>query len=180
MKKERIAIFDLDGTIVNTDNANSAAYRVALSKAGIRNVTGVYGRMTANVIGMVVNGISQTGMDDIVRMKVEAYCKELWRCCLGSAAEAFHCVIVRRNMFDKIVLLTDSAERRAMETLRYYGLEHYFDEIVCNGGHGNKYENYFKVFDSDPAACVVWENEEGQIMSAIATGVKMENIRKVG
>ena len=180
MKKERIAIFDLDGTIVNTDSANSASYRVALAKAGIRNIEGIYGRMTANVIGMAVNGISQAEIDDIVRMKVEAYCKELWRCCLGSAAEAFRCVIVGRDMFDKVVLLTQSGERRAIETLRHYDLEHCFDEIVCNGGQGNKYDNYFRAFDSDPAACVVWENEDGQIKSAIAAGVKMENIRTVG
>ena len=55
-----------------------------------------------------------------------------------------------------------------------------FDEIVCNGGVGDKFANYFDSFDTDPAACVVWENEEGRIKSAIAAGVKMENIRKVG
>ena len=89
-------------------------------------------------------------------------------------------MILSRNTFDKIVLLTQSAERRALETLRYHGLVKCFDEIVCNCGRGNKYANYFAAFDSDPAACVVWENEEGQVMSAIAAGVKQENIRKVG
>ena len=35
-------------------------------------------------------------------------------------------------------------------------------------------------YDSDPAACVVWENESEKIKSAIAAGVKAENARKVG
>jgi FMN phosphatase YigB (HAD superfamily) len=84
-----------------------------------------------------------------------------------------------RNAFSKVVLLTDSAESRAYETLRFWSLDGSFDEIVCNGGHGDKYTNYFKAFDSDPAACVVWENENRQIHAAIAAGVKNEDIRKV-
>jgi len=99
---------------------------------------------------------------------------------LGQAADDFRCVLLNRNAFDKVVLLTDSTERRAMETLAHYGLTRQFDEIVCNGGRGDKFANYFGSFDSDPAACVVWENEDGKIRSAIAAGVKMENIRKVG
>ncbi len=91
----------------------------------------------------------------------------------------FRCVLVHRSAFDKVVLLTDSSEQRAQETLARFDLARHFDEIVCNGGRGDKFANYFGAFDSDPAACAVWENEEGQIKSAIAAGVKMKNIRKV-
>jgi beta-phosphoglucomutase-like phosphatase (HAD superfamily) len=66
-----------------------------------------------------------------------------------------------------------------VETLNHFEWKNLFDEIVCNGGRGDKYTNYFKAFDSDPAACVVWENENSQIHAAIAAGVKNENIRKV-
>ena len=174
----KAAIFDLDGTIIYTDEANSMAYRRALNIVGINNAVGICGRITADVIHEV--GLDNVDVDAVIKVKIEAYCRELWRTRLGPAATALECVILNRNIFDKVVLLTDSAERRAMETLGYYGWEQYFDEIVCNGGAGNKYVNYVKAFDSDPAACVVWENEEGQVMSAIAAGVKSENIRKVG
>ena len=178
MTKKRIAVFDLDGSLVETDEANSAAYERALAGFDVHCVRGLYGRITADMIrGM---GLDYVDVDAIVKVKIDAYCKELWRTRLGSAANALQCVLLNRTAFDKVVLLSQSAERRAMETLRYYGLERYFDEIVCNGGGGDKYTNYFKAFDSDPAACVVWENEEGQVMSAIAAGVKTENIRKVG
>ena len=180
MKNERIAIFDMDGTLVDTDDANTAAYRIALNSVGIRNIAGIYGRMTANSICSITNMALSAEIDEVVRLKVEAYCAQLWRTRLGPAAEAFRCVIIGRDMFDKVVLLTNSAERRVIETLRHYGLVRCFDEIVCNGGKDNKYINYFNMFDSDPAASVVWENEEGQINSAIAAGVKVENTRKVG
>ena len=178
MRKTKIAIFDLDGSLVETDEANSAAYEYAFAGIGIQGVRRPYGRITTDTI-------RETGLDDgyvdaVVKAKIDAYCYELWRSHLGPAAAALQGILLNRGIMGKVVLLTQSAERRAIETLRYYGLEHYFDEIVCNGGRGNKYNNYFRAFDSDPEACIVWENEEEQVMSAIAAGVKTENIRKVG
>ena len=178
-EQSKIAIFDLDGTLLETDAANSEAYQVAMQKYGV-DVLGVYGRVTAAVIRQILCDNGKNDLDAIIDEKVAAYCHELWRTRLGPAANDLECVMVERAAFDKVVLLTDSSERRAMETLNYHSLARCFDEIVCNGGQGNKYANYFKAFDSDPAACVVWENEEGQIMSALAAGVKTENIRKVG
>ena len=177
MRKTKIAIFDLDGSLVETDEANSAACECALARFGVHRVGVLYGRITAETVRAV--GMADVDVNAIVKAKIAAYCHQLWRTQLGTAAEALQCVLVNRSAFDKVVLLTNSIERRAIETLRYYGLEHCFDEITCNGS-GDKYANYFKSFDSDPAACVVWENEEGQIMSAIAAGVKTGNIRKVG
>ena len=178
--RKPIAVFDLDGTLVDTDDANSAAYRTALCGCGYGEVCGFYGRITAGAILAAITGISDVEVNEIVRAKVDAYCHELWRTRLGPAADALKCVLVNRKAFEKVVLVTDSAERRASETLRFHGLTGCFDEIVCNGGVGDKFANYFDGFDSDPAACVVWENEDGKIRSAIAAGVKMENIRKVG
>lgn len=173
-----VALFDLDGTLVNTDSANSAAYDIALAQNGIGRVSGLYGRITSSDIHNLGCGLDC--VNSIVKAKVSAYCHELWRTRLGPAADDLRCVIVNRDVFEKVVCLTDSAEQRAIETLRHWSLDGFFDEIVCNGGRGDKYANYFDSFDTDPAACVVWENEEGKIKSAIAAGVKVENIRKVG
>lgn len=176
----KIAIFDMDGTLADTDAANSVAYRAALARAGVKNMFGLVGRVTADVVRAAMGEGASVALDDIVRMKVDAYCGELWRASLGPASNAFRCVLLNRSMFDKVVLLSDGSERRVVETLNHFEWKNLFDEIVCNGGEGNKYANYFRGFESDPAACVVWENEDGQIKSAIAAGVKMENIRKVG
>ena len=179
IEQSKIAVFDLDGTLVDTDAANSEAYRAAMRKYGM-DVFGMYGRITAGLIRQIVGGEAKSVVNTIVDAKISAYCHELWRSQLGAAAMDLDCVLVDRAAFGKVVLLTDSSERRAMETLRHHGLVEYFDEIVCNGGHGDKYANYFSNYDSDPAVCLVWENEERQIKSAIAAGVKMNNIRKVG
>lgn len=180
MRREKnMAIFDLDGTLVETDTANGAAYRRAMETLGLRRMTGLSGRVTAESVRSAA-GLNAGEMNDLVQAKAAAYCHELWRTRLGPAADALQRVIANRSAFAKVVLLTDSHERRAWETLAHWGLARHFDEIVCNGGRGDKYANYFSRSDSDPAACFVWENEDEKIASAIAAGVRLNNIRKAG
>lgn len=178
----KVAVFDLDGTLVETDAANSAAYRTALRIYGRGEFANVRGRMTSRVVRAMLGEVSASEMDEIVQTKVAAYSRELGRTRFGPAASALRHVLRDRAAFGKVVLLTDSAERRARETLRFYGLDTCFDEIVCNAGAGDKYANYFKNYDTDPAACVAWENEWVMAGAAIAVGICPENIniRKVG
>ena len=179
MSFNNIAIVDLDGTLVDTDAANAAAYDAALRRFGFGGLAGMSGRVSSNIVRKAAK-LRDDEMNAVIRAKVSGYCRQLGRTCLGPVVGALRYVRDNRNAFSKVVLLTDSAERRAYETLRFWSLDGCFNEIVCNGGHGDKYANYFSSFDSDPAACVVWENEDGQIKSAIAAGVRNENIRKVG
>jgi beta-phosphoglucomutase-like phosphatase (HAD superfamily) len=177
-QKAHIAIFDLDGTLIDTDAANAAAYDVALQRFGFAGIAGMYGRVSSNIVRKAAK-LCDDEMNAVIRAKVSVYRRQLGRTRLGPAADALRFVLNNRNAFSKVVLLTDSVERRVYETLQHWTLDGCFDEIVCNGGRGDKYANYFNNYDSDPAACVVWENEEGQIKSAIAAGVRKENIRKV-
>ena len=59
--EKAIAVFDLDGTLVETDAANSAAYRAALLGCGCGEVSGLYGRITAGAIRAAIAGISDGG-----------------------------------------------------------------------------------------------------------------------
>ena len=61
----KIAIFDMDGTLVDTDAANSAAYHAAMQKYGV-DVFGVYGRVTASVIRQILCDNCKDDVDAIV------------------------------------------------------------------------------------------------------------------
>ena len=99
----KIAIFDMDGTLADTDAANSAAYRAALARAGVKNMFGLVGRVTADVVRAAMGEGASVALDDIVRMKVDAYCGELWRASLGPVSNAFRCVLLNRSIADYLV-----------------------------------------------------------------------------
>lgn len=179
-KGNLVALFDLDGTLVETDAVNSAAYRRVLAREGIKNVDRLAGRISMRSILTSLGGISKADARALSRAKSEEYVRLLWNSDLGPAAEALRMVLASREQFSKVVLLTDGQEQRAFETLRYHGLDQCFDEIVCNAGDGDKYLNYFRSHDANPAVTIVWENDNKEIQSAITAGVKTDNIKKVG
>ncbi len=174
--KKRIAIFDMDGTLAETDSANSAAYRAAMRRYGMGGEWPAHGRITSGRV--LAMGLSEDDAEAILRAKAEAYAGELKRVRPGPAARALKDALAK-GLFGKVVLLTDSAGRRAMETLRWCGMAGCFDEIVCNGGRGCKYANYLLLSGADPADCLVWENDSNQVEAALAAGIKIENITKV-
>lgn len=144
-------VFDLDNTLVRTDAANTAAYRSALLRVGFDTIA-YGGRIMFSVVRMLFPEMSTSDHMNIVRFKEDAYARFLPLTKPGAALRFFRNVYANRRSFAKIVLLTDAKERRARETLRAYGLETCFDELVCNGGRGDKYANYFATHDTDPPA----------------------------
>ncbi|MDO5319906.1 MAG: hypothetical protein Q4G65_14860 [bacterium] len=175
----RVALFDMDGTLVETDAANTAAYRVALAAFGIGLPRATSCRITGADVCRYTPNLSTVDLAAIARAKKTAYASALPLTWLGPATAALRESLQRRDLFARVVLLTESKACRAHETLRHHGLLECFDEIVCNGGRGDKYTNFFTTHAVDPADCVVWENEDSKVKSAITAGVKIENIRKV-
>ena len=98
-----IAIFDLAGTRVDTDAANAAAYDVAFQRFGFARLDGSYGRVSSNIVRKAAK-LRDDEMDAVIRAKVDAYCRQLGRTCLGTAVGALRYVRDNRNAFSKVVL----------------------------------------------------------------------------
>ena len=174
-----VVLFDLDGTLVETDAANTAAYGAALAAWGqvLRVPAGV--RVTGGMVRAVLPSLTAEDLRVLSSAKAAAYARGLDLTRLGPACGDLRRVLRNRDRFARIVLLTESNARRAWETLRHHGLAGCFDEVVCNGGHGDKYANYFATHAVDPADCFAWENESGKVQSAQGAGIDIEHIRKV-
>lgn len=173
-----VAVFDLDNTLVRTDAANTAAYRFALMRMGC-DVGSYAGRITSSVVRMLFPDMTDSELADVIRLKEAAYGRFLSLTREGAALGTLRAICGKRRAFAKVVLLTDARERRALETLRHHGLDSCFDEIVCNGGMGDKCANYFSAHDADPRRCHVWDDDAANVASAFASGVPIHNIRKV-
>lgn len=174
-----VVLFDLDGTLVETDAANTAAYRAALAAWGqvLRVPAGV--RVTGGMVRAALPSLTAEDLRVLSSAKAAAYARGLDLTRLGPACGDLRRVLRNRDRFARIVLLTESNARRAWETLRHHGLAGCFDEVVCNGGHGDKYANYFATHAVDSADCFAWENESGKVQSAQRAGIDIEHIRKV-
>lgn len=174
-----VVLFDLDGTLVETDAANTAAYRAALAAWGqvLRVPASV--RVTGGMVRAALPSLTAEDLRVLSSAKAAAYARGLDLTRLGPACGDLRRVLRNRDRFARIVLLTESNARRAWETLRHHGLAGCFDEVVCNGGHGDKYANYFATHAVDPADCFAWENESGKVQSAQGAGIDIEHIRKV-
>ena len=174
-----VVLFDLDGTLVETDAANTAAYRAALAARGqvLHVPAGV--RVTGGMVRAALPSLTAEDLRVLSSAKAAAYARGLDLTRLGPACGDLRRVLRNRDRFARVVLLTESNARRAWETLRHHGLAGCFDEVVCNGGHGDKYANYFATHAVDPADCFAWENESGKVQSAQEAGIDIEHIRKV-
>ena len=176
-----VALFDLDGTLVNTDSINTRAYLRAMDRTGVALPIDMRGsRLTLKKVRRSMAKCTDEQAERISKAKAEEYVKLLWESELGPAAEALRMVLACREKFGKVVLLSDGKPARVLQTLRHHGLDRCFDEIVCNGGEGDKYMNYFRSHNTNPAMTIVWENDPTAIASAISSGVKSTNIKKVG
>ena len=174
-----VVLFDLDGTLVETDAANTAAYRDAFrlhGRAGqvLRVPAGV--RVTGGMVRAALPSLTAEDLRVLSSAKAAAYARGLDLTRLGPACGDLRRVLRNRDRFARIVLLTESNARRAWETLRHHGLAGCFDGVVCYGGHGDKYANYFATHAVDPADCFAWENESGKVQSAQRAGIDIEHI----
>lgn len=174
-----VVLFDLDGTLVETDAANTAAYRDAFRLHGLAGLPVRGGRVTRSCLRTGCPALAEEDLRALVAAKRSAYAGRLALTRLGPAAGALRRVLARRDAFAKVVLLTESDARRAYETLVFHGLADCFDEVACNGGRGDKYHNYLARHDVDPAACLAYENETKKVLSALSAGIRIENIKKV-
>lgn len=172
IRSDYILLFDLDGTLVDTDLANNSVYRYA-----IREVMGEeclalnqVKRITRTIIQDTIP-VSQEQLERIIDIKRRCFHFNLN---MTSLMETFF--ILKKHYLHNDCYIVTSAERcRADEILNYYDFKKYVKDIIYVNGE-NKYNNISSKLNKDSDKIILFEDNENAIQSAIDNGIYQEHI----
>lgn len=170
-----VLLFDMDGTLIHTDNANNIAYKLA-----IRDVLGEIPddlfnnnyRIRQVDVRNAIKNISEEQFNQIVTYKNEYYKKNL------SATYLIDNVVDLLKLHHKThkcILVSDACCDRVMQTLEYFNLKNKFYAIITKEDcidNKNKFTSAISKFKLNPDELWVFEDEQENIDKALKLNVK--------
>ena len=172
----KLAMFDMDGTLFNTNNINYHAYKEALQKYNVSIDYDYFcnycnGRSYKVFIPPLVDNNAQK-IEDVHNIKKSAYSKYLDK------------VIVNEHLFNiiekikdeyKIALVTTASKKNTYEILEYTGKKDLFDLILTSDDIKNPKPDpegfllAMNKFDAEPKDCMIFEDSDVGIEAALKT-----------
>lgn len=174
-----ILIFDLDGTLVNTDEANFFAYKEAVEEIKKIDLSSLYSkneRFTKSNLKKLMPTLSTQEYNDIIKIKNNVYTKYLKSTSINT--HIFE-ILNKFSKTNKIILATNSDRKRADLVLKYHKLDNIFDcKFYKNDyiGENNKFKYILNLLKIDPNITIVFENDSSEVEMAKIAGIPNENI----
>ena len=176
-----VIVFDLDGTLVNSDIANFLSYKAAAIHVLSHQVGGFNFdpgiRITRETLAKVIPGVCDEQIKRIVAQKESIYPQYLSRTILN--AQLIN--IIERSKNKELILATDSHRSRADILLYHHGLTDKFTRNVYRDAEDprDKYMRLIPELLKEEKSIVVFENDVNAIESAIACGIEIDRIINV-
>ncbi len=172
-------LFDLDGTLVETDFANYLSYKKSIQKIISPNVDipNLNGRFNRKVLKKHYPNLTKIQYEKIIQLKNKFYIKFLHKTKLNDSV-----VEILINLYNKkTILVTRSSKERMIITLKYHGIIDKFSHLFSqpksfNKNKINKYKDALSHFQISPQSVIIFENEESEIKKAIGAGIPFKNI----
>ncbi len=182
MAKEKIAIFDLDGTLFDTKNVNYEAYNRALKETGLTMkcdynfyCDNCNGRDYKTFLPIICNGITDKQMEEVHRRKQEFYKEYLSKARMNDSLFA---LIEAIKSDYHIALGTTASKENTYEILKHFDVDWLFDLIVTKEDT-IRYKpdpecfitimNYFNVKKQDT---IIFEDSDVGIKAAEKSGAR--------
>jgi beta-phosphoglucomutase len=180
IKANIVFLFDLDGTLVDTDYANFLAYKKAIRSVTKSNNNLAFNpkrRFNRSGLPSAVPSLTQVEYETIIQEKEKYYNDFLHEMKLN--AEIAN-ILSKYSKTHKTVLVSNCRKDRAMTTLGHFGLVDKFTNIFCreptdNVKKVNKFQNAISKLAVLPNLVVAFENEEGEIAEAKEAGISIIN-----
>ena len=176
-----LLVFDLDGTVVNTDMVNYLAYKEAIQQIIGLDLLITHSkdeRFTREKLISTIDNLTDLQYENIIEMKNGIYQKYLPMSKVNACVIG---VIEKYSNNNKIILATSSRKNRAEMVLQHHGLTNNFDYIFFKEDYNQKSKflhvvNYFGVSVS---LIFVFENDNNEIRKAILSGIPDKNIVRI-
>ena len=180
IRKTDVLVFDLDGTLINTDYANFLSYRAAIEQIIQPRLNLNFNpnkRVTREEIRAFFPDISEENFEKIIKIKESLYQDYLHETKLNREIAG----ILERFTNKDIVLVTNSRQKRATLLLTHHSIidkftYRYYRENMTST---NKYQHVLTVLHISGSFVVVFENNESEIEAAISAGIPSKNILRV-
>ncbi len=173
----KLALFDLDGTLYNTNDINYYAYKEALEKYNVTIDYKYYcdycnGRHYTVFIPSLVNDDMEK-VEDVHKIKKNAYSKYLDKVKVNE--HLFNIIELLKSEY-KIAIVTTASKKNTMEILEFTNKKNIFDYIITAEDiekpkpDPEGFNKVIRHFNIDPKNVIIFEDSEVGIQAAKATG----------
>lgn len=175
-----IIFCDMDGTLVDTDEANFRAYLKAVQEAtngmGVLKPTGE--RLDLERLTKQLQFLTSDELDVIRVLKAQYYGNFLDTTKLNDRLVQ---IISEHRLHSKIILVSGCKKARVEQVLKHHNIFEYFTRFICrealiDENPVRKYETAIKLIAADPNIVFVFENDKLQAQHAKHAGIPKKNI----
>ena len=177
ISSSNILLFDLDGTLLETDLANFYSYKKACYEVLGITLSLPYTRFDYRFLK---DFLKQFNIDDTLMLRIKVL-KDLYYkdfIFLTKINEYIKNVLVGAFKTNKTILVTNANKNRVSMLLDHHSLSCYFSHIFINKKQ-NKFSNLLNFYNLNPKKIILFENEKTEIQKAISVGILAENIVEV-
>ncbi|MBE7644807.1 HAD hydrolase-like protein [Tenacibaculum finnmarkense genomovar ulcerans] len=169
-------LFDMDGTLVNTDLANFLSYKKAILEVTGLTLKNTSNRITKNTIRYSIANLSDKIFKEIITKKVNYY-----NDFLNDTTLNLDVVNVLESFAPKhkVILTTNSTEARAKAILEHHNLINKFDMLFYKPVTNNKYQNVLSNSNISGDLIVAFENEYSEISKGVNASIPLSNFVKI-
>lgn len=176
IREDSILLFDMDGTLIETDYANFLAYQKALMESNVKYKIDFDSNIRFNreTLVQLFPNLTSAELRNIAQLKNKYYYEYLTE---TSIIPYTHDILKKHAKTHRIILVTASRNARALATLDYHNIIHLFDDYCFKQESSkNKFELFSKQFTINLDQAILFENEEREVQNAINIGIKTQNI----